>query len=486
MTKRAAAHRLVPAWVAGVLILLASGLSGCSPDSLTGSSLPPNVPDPGQTHTPQGAVAAYEGAEELFRTAFAGFGSYVPISGLLADELGVTNIGAPNSTGETNWIDSRAIPPFPDLSPITGLYSQLQQTRGQVEEARGLLRAYDPDSANLLASLDVMEGYAEVFLADFFCSGIPLSTVDYNGDYTLKPGSTTAQVYTDAAALFDSALTFAAASPRVLNAARVGLGRADLGLGQFSAAAQSVAAVPSVFSYVMAFSTVTGASAGGTAVDNRNFAWGMVNDAATGVTGLTMVDKEGEHGLPFMSSGDPRTAWIALGVGAIGNTIASPAKYGLTGDSSVIVASGVEARLIQAEAALKAGDPGWLAVLNALRTDSTFTTMPDSVNPAQTDTLWNQGSGGVAGLAPLADPGTLEARVDLVFRERAFWLFLTGHRQGDLRRLVRQYGRVPDTVYPSGQYLGANGAYGSDVTAPIPQNERISNPYFAGCFNRGA
>jgi len=54
---------------------------------------------------------------------------------------------------------------------------------------------------------------------------------------------------------------------------------------------------------------------------------------------------------------------------------------------------------------------------------------------------WSAGSGGVAELAALTDPGTAEARVDLLFRERAFWFFLTGHRQGDLRRLIRQYGR---------------------------------------------
>ena len=44
-------------------------------------------------------------------------------------------------------------------------------------------------------------------------------------------------------------------------------------------------------------------------------------------------------------------------------------------------------------------------------------------------------------LAALADPGTPAAREDLMFRERAFWLFGTGHRLGDMRRMIRQYGR---------------------------------------------
>jgi hypothetical protein len=92
----------------------------------------------------------------------------------------------------------------------------------------------------------------------------------------------------------------------------------------------------------------------------------------------------------------------------------------------------------------------------------------------------------VAGLAPLPDPGTPDTRVDLVFRERAYWLFLTGHRQGDLRRLVRWYGRDPRTVYPAGSYPGGNGRYGNDVDAPIPIAEQNYNPLFHGCLRRGA
>jgi hypothetical protein len=86
----------------------------------------------------------------------------------------------------------------------------------------------------------------------------------------------------------------------------------------------------------------------------------------------------------------------------------------------------------------------------------------------------------------LTDPGTAAGRVSLLFQERAYWLFLTGHRQGDLRRLVRQYGRSPNAVYPSGVYLApGTGFYGTDVTAPIPSSEYI-NPLFQGCQNRDA
>jgi hypothetical protein len=80
---------------------------------------------------------------------------------------------------------------------------------------------------------------------------------------------------------------------------------------------------------------------------------------------------------------------------------------------------------------------------------------------------------------------TGDALVDTLFTERAYWLFLTGHRQGDLRRLVRNYGRPQDTVYPSGSYFGGQGSYGSDVNLPIPANEQ-TNPLFHGCIDRRA
>ena len=68
---------------------------------------------------------------------------------------------------------------------------------------------------------------------------------------------------------------------------------------------------------------------------------------------------------------------------------------------------------------------------------------------------------------------------------------MTGHRQGDLRRLLRQYGQPYGfgqdyQVYPTGQYLApGTGLYGSDVTAPIPTTE-YANHLFHGCLSRGA
>ena len=85
----------------------------------------------------------------------------------------------------------------------------------------------------------------------------------------------------------------------------------------------------------------------------------------------------------------------------------------------------------------------------------------------------------VAGLTPLADPGSTAARENLLFRERAFWFWGTAHRLGDLRRLVKNYGRTAASVYPTGPYF-KGGAYGNDVVI-IPAQAEKNNPDFEGC-----
>ncbi|MFL5532171.1 MAG: hypothetical protein ACJ8BC_09400, partial [Gemmatimonadales bacterium] len=79
--------------------------------------------------------------------------------------------------------------------------------------------------------------------------------------------------------------------------------------------------------------------------------------------------------------------------------------------------------------------------------------------------------------------------VDQLFAERAFWLYATGHRLGDMRRLIRQYGRDPETVFPTGDWFKGGLTYGTDVNLPLPRREQ-NNPNVpttgGGCLNRDA
>ena len=88
-------------------------------------------------------------------------------------------------------------------------------------------------------------------------------------------------------------------------------------------------------------------------------------------------------------------------------------------------------------------------------------------------------------LTPVADPGSLDARVDLLFHERAFSMFATSHRLGDMRRLVRQYGRDAESVFPTGNYHKDGLKFGTDVNFIVPAPER-NNPKFTGCIDRNA
>jgi len=461
--------------MACALILGAS--FACSPsDLVSNAQLPPNVPDPSTTKTPAGALSAYYGTLTLFNLAFAGRSnggqtSAVAVSGLISDELQAKEIGGPAGVSDQFMLmDGRTLPEYssPQLESTAGaqgsiqLYDDLEATRGQANEARGLIGDYGTANMKELSGhLYAIQGVAETMLAEMFCSGVPLSTVDYNGNYTLRPGSSTQDILTHAVALFDSALTLAPDSQRVVALASVGKGRALLGLNDYAGAANAVAAVPDGFQYLETYPGSDIATTSGSQQATQSFA--VVNSVFGGWE-LIASDKEGLNGLDFRSSGDPRTSQTAVGTTDHGVTVYHPDKYDQSGGGSVVLADWEEARLIEAEAALKAGDLNtWLGKLNHLR--------ESAISPALPDTT---------------DPGTPDARVNLTFRERAFWLYLTAHRQGDLRRLIRQYGRSQGVVFPAGLYRGSKGSYGSDVNFPPPALERVANPQYTGCLGRGA
>jgi len=162
----------------------------------------------------------------------------------------------------------------------------------------------------------------------------------------------------------------------------------------------------------------------------------------------------------------------------VGTTFYYPSKFPFGTATAIPLADGLEARLIEAEATLAAGDaPGWATVLNTLRADTADTR--------------------VSGLPPLPPDSTTGAstamQVDVMFRERGFWLYGTGRRLGDMRRLVRQYGRDQATVFSVGPYPlfgnplagGVPASYGSAVNFPI-QAPEVANPQFHGCLSRAA
>ena len=458
-----------------------------------GQTLPAGTQDPRNFNTPAGAFAMWVSALSAVETAIP---HYITDTGLLSDELEDRFTGASagflgdpnNALPPAGSIDERVLPE--QLYGAEGTdadqdYDALQRVRGLANQAVGALATYDTganaqgDPAALRSQLYAFKGYAEILLADFFCSGIPLSTLDYQKDFTYRTGSPRDSVYWDAIHTLDTAYTLAGVhdSAGLQDLALVLLGRAYLDLDNYAAAGDDVATIPDGFAYTEPVvwlenngSCITGPT--GCSILNN-----IIN------AGGTIADRQGQNGVPFLSSGDPRSTVIVTAVPNnttrfVNQTFPTKYRSGLTNQFiPFTLADWVEARLIQAEVALHTNqnDPTWLTLLNTLRQTAPI---PGTTQPATAQQL-----------PALTDPGTNAARVTVLFQERAYWLFLTGHRQGDLRRLIRYYGNYgynQNTVYPIGVYTApGTGLFGTDVTAPIPGAE-YANPKFQGCLNRSA
>ena len=464
---------------------LLCGVNGCK--DLTGSQqLPAGTPNPSIYNNATGALGMRNAAVSQFGIAAK---YYLLESGMLTDELEDANTGVSvgilqANQGVKDGVDERILPDggFIELIDLTDSYDALQNVRAFADQALGALAAYDTAIADTAAvkvqrsELYAFEGFAEIMLADLYCSGVPLSTLDFGKDFTYAPSSTTTQVYQAALAKFDTALTLAKGrSDSVVYMALIGMGRANMDLGNYATAADDVTTVPGGFVYQVWMPAID-------------------NSAIVGSRSWTVSDQEGHNGLPYRFSGDPRTAVEPYGINFYGQTAFTAKKY-LGNINATIgagyepftVASGIEGKLIEAESALQPADAAggaWLDTLNALRANAAVWT--GGQVPALPANLTDPGASLVT-----TDPRAAgAARIALLFRERAYWLFLDGHRQGDLRRLLRQYGKTYSEfndqaeVYPTGSYLApGTGTYGSDMTVPIPSNEAV-NPLFHGCQSR--
>lgn len=448
------------------LVGVGLALAGCSTDKLL-QVQDPAVATPGSLADPAALPTLYVGAVGDFDLAYSGGGGnegYSLVSAVIADEL------RDSDTFPTRIAtDQRAQQPVQNGNTSDDAFNLLQRARHSLAAAADAVKAANISSLLIssgnsvpasaaIANLRAMEGYTYVALAEGFCSYIPFSEV-VNGATKYGAPLPQSQVYDSAAVRFNAAL----ASDPTNNVAKVGLGRALLDAGKFPEAAAAVASVPDNFVAFIEHSDNT------TRQNNPFYAIALSNQR------YTVADVEGGNGLPFRSDLDPRVLWADAGVNGFDKVTRqfTDLRYSIYG-TPLPLATGIEARLIEAEAALKAGDATtWLAKLNGLRAQ--FSALmpriqPDWANQIAKTTITARS------LAPLADPGTADARLALMFKERAYWLFTTGHRLGDMRRLLRQYGKADTDVFPTGSYF-KGGSFGHDVAFPIPFNEQ-QNPNY--------
>jgi hypothetical protein len=409
----------------------------------------PDVINPGDVANADGAVAAYNGAVGNFSFANdgdqGGTEGQVLVSGTMADEY------FDSETFPTRIeYDSRAI--NTDNGTLTAVFFNLHHARASLEQAAASLKQYAPAPDSRVGEMLALAGMTYVYFAENYCSGATFSQRLADGSIQYGMPLTTTQMLDTAVNRFDAAMA-ATATSAIVDLASVGKGRALLDQGDFAGAAAAVSGVPTEFAYESPHSTASGRQYNGIFVFN--------NQAPAGTGRFSVADTEGTNGLDFRSAGDPRVVAPQNGLG-FDNISPLYVLQKYTGPTAPThVADGVEARLIEAEGQLQSGaGAAMVTSLNALRAD-------------------NANNGGFS-LPALADPGTQAGREDLLFRERAFWMFATGHRLGDLRRLVRQYGRAVNSVYPTGEYLHANTVFGSNTELPVPKSEQ-NNPNFTSC-----
>ena len=410
----------------------------------------PDVLNPEDLASPSAAVAARNGAILRLTTATTGQNSdnIFLMGGLLADEW-----RSGDTFEQRNTTDQRTL--VPENTFLDELFRDIMRVRTQTQVAINLTRQFEATNTSAVAQMFAMQAYAAVLLGEHFCNGIPFSRLNGTEIVFGSPVSVDS-AFGIAMAEADSALAVApAANDRWARLARLVKARAMLNRGQFANAAAAIGGasaatgVPQSYAFSTYHSSVT----------ESNAMWSLNTSGKRYV----VSPAEGTNGLNFRGAADPRLPTNTTGgPNAFDSSTPFFNQIKWLRYDSVVVMGGIEARLIEAEA--------------QYRTDMTSaanrTTVTNMLNAIRT-------ASGIAGLTALAVPATPAAMEDLIFRERAFWMYSTGHRLGDLRRLVRQYGRAPESVYPTGAYH-KGGSYGTVYVIPVTFDER-NNPNYTGC-----
>jgi len=448
-------------WKLAAVAAVGLVFSGCNPREELLEPQNPGLVDPSAVNSADAADALRIGALGSLRNVTAGSESLWMYGGLLTDEW-----KSSDTFLQRNETDQRTIQT--NNGNINTAYNSIQQSRGFVRDGIEQMFKFLPNAKGNIGELYFALGFVEMQMAEDFCNGIPLGLarnglIDYS-DPNYKP-LTNAEVYAKAATHLDSAIALASAqtdahSVAVKQAALIARARVYIDQAKFTEAAALVpaGAVPTSYQYLLSFAQTSG--------DNQIWSF---NTNQGRYTVADSFDASGviKNALPFISAKDPRVP------------VTDAKKKGFDGQTNLFnftiarsdpspLVSGIDARLIEAEAKLKANDiAGMMTILNALRTS------PQTI-----------GSIKVPAMAALPTPASQDAAITLFFREKGFWTFSRGQRLGDERRLVRQYNRTQDQVFPVGAFH-KNGNYGIDVNLPVTDTEK-TNPNFKGCLDRNA
>lgn len=416
---------------ASMATLLVAGLlaAGCSEITSLKQSDPGQI-DAAGIYRPENARLLVNGALSDFECAYS---RVVTGSGLLSDELEAALAAAFNFDYDRRTL----LPTHPYAggcggAQIPGIYTSLSRARGAADTTYARMSEWTtdqvPDREVFLATLATYGGLSLSLLGEVMCT----AAVDAG------PEMSSQEVFQEARARFDAAVTHASAAgdDGLLHLARLGRARIHLNLGDLAAAAQDAATIPPDFVV-----TTTPAP-----IDPRlqNIVYVHVTQSFFGTVG------EGYRNMMLDGGPDPRVQVTdAERVGTAGAPIFTPDKYPSV-TAPMPVAKYAEAQLILAEARIAANDLAGAA---------------DAINAARN-------SGGRAGMPQYDAAGQTAGQVMAqLVEERRRELFLEGRRLWDVRRLDLPLVPAPGEPHPFG-----GGVYGDQRCFPLPDVERNNNP----------
>ena len=454
-------------WAGTVLAVACAGLlmSGCNPKQELLAPQQPAIISPGSVNSPTAADALYAGALSRWKASMNGGGGNTEAlwnwEALFTDELrSADTFSQRNDDDQRNLATNDAV--------LTPIYQAAQQARGRARDAINALLAYDQSAAGKqhVGEMYAVMGYIEMVLSGVFCNGIPFGeTVNGVPQYTVPLMDADGTKL--AIAHLDSGLTYLtgtdAATLNIKYFALVARARAQVDLADFSGAATTVAPVPVNFQYNFDYSQTT--------FDNE---WWVMGPSVKRYTAGDSVDVAGQifNAIPFARLNDPRVSVTDTKSKSEDNTTNFLQINNWGRDDPIPPATGIDAQLIMAESRLQAQDiPGMMTILNNLRTS------PQTIGIFK-----------IPAMAALPTPPDQTTATDLFFREKALWQYERGFRMDDLRRLVRQYNRSQDKVFPSGNFTRngtPSGQFGTQVAFPVPDHEK-NNPNFHGCIDTKA
>jgi hypothetical protein len=348
------------------------------------------------------------------------------------------------------------------------LFQDIGEAHNDARRALAQYALYGPTQVGR-AEMYNIDAYIYILIAEHWCSGEPFSLIDIaTGQITNSPFLTTTQMLDTALAEFQLAKQVVASDtapadqgelPAQTGLATVGTARALLDLGQVAAAADTAVTVLAGFQYQIIESANSLRQQSGVWQFTINFQGFSVGDVKNGT------------GLPFWSDSDPRVP------ACYGASATRPCPAPLAADT--LGSSGGGPFFIQQ----KYADPTTPMTLGDYTEAQLIVAEGDifAGNYAGARTIMTNLRAGIGlGAAPDSSGATPKGQMLELLKERAYWMYVTAHRLGDWRRVLRPpynatpFSFVTGDVYPIGVGLQAT----LEFPTPTLTNP---NPNFVAC-----